>query len=213
MADTIEITCKECGKEMKAAATLKGKKIRCKGCGGVVLVKGKLVKAAAVVEKPVAQPADDRPKSAKEKLDEEFADNNPYDITQLEEGHRCPHCANELEGEDAVICLHCGFNTKTREWNKTVHTVGLTGMDWFKWLAPPIFCALLFFVFAGVVVWLVGFSKDLFLEYQEEWWMFGVRAMQLWGSVFCLACMYGCAHFAIKRLIFHPKPLEKVKGS
>src|SRR4029077_92674 len=101
MADTIEITCKECGKQMKAAAALKGKKIRCKGCGGVVLVKGKLIKAV-VVEKPVA-PVNDKPgqpKSAKEKLDEEFADSNPYDITNLEEGHRCPHCANELESED-----------------------------------------------------------------------------------------------------------------
>jgi DNA-directed RNA polymerase subunit RPC12/RpoP len=210
MADTIEITCKECGKQMKAAATLKGKKIRCKGCGGVVLVKGKLIKAAAVVEKPVA-PVDDRPKSAKEKLDEEFADNNPYEVTALEEGHRCPHCANELESADAVICLHCGYNTMTREWAKTVKTVESTGLDWTLWLLPGIFCALLVFAFAGGIFFLWVFAKDIIEDNKEEWWAFAPRAMQLWGTIFALACIFFSGRFAVKRLIFNYRPPEKIK--
>ena len=34
--------------------------------------------------------------------------NNPYGMTFEKLGNRCPDCANELESEEAVVCLHCG---------------------------------------------------------------------------------------------------------
>ena len=44
--------------------------------------------------------------------DEEDA--NPYGVTALDTAPRCPDCANEMESEDAIICLHCGYNSRTR---------------------------------------------------------------------------------------------------
>jgi hypothetical protein len=46
---------------------------------------------------------------------------------------------------------------------------------------------------------------------EGAWWAFAPRAMQLWGTIICLVIMFFCARFAIKRLIFHPRPPEKIK--
>ena len=42
---------------------------------------------------------------------------------RLHLGFRCPECANEMEGPEAVVCLKCGYNTLTRQRIETRKTV------------------------------------------------------------------------------------------
>src|SRR5262245_40920573 len=100
--------------------------------------------------KPPAKPADSKPSpkaSAKPApaptppppaaaADDDEDGKNPYGITDLDLAPRCPNCASEMESEEAVVCLHCGYNTLTREWGKTEKVIATTGGEHFLYLLP-----------------------------------------------------------------------------
>src|SRR5437899_3079252 len=136
MADTIDIACSECKKQMKVPADLAGRTIRCKACGHAFVVKAaqtaiKAGKAAApkgAVAKGAA-PKGGKPKAEAAKPDpkkkvysESEADPNPYEVTELDLTPRCPYCTTELE-EGAILCLKCGYNTVTRLHATTTKTI------------------------------------------------------------------------------------------
>jgi DNA-directed RNA polymerase subunit RPC12/RpoP len=208
MADTILLSCPECNKQLRTPSNLQGKKIRCKACGHTFLAKaqdeGEHVQAGPGKGKAKA-PAKKGPKSD---LEPDF---NPYAVTDTDLSTRCPHCAGEMESEDAVICLHCGYNTQTRERHEVKMTYHMTGTDVFLWLLPGIVCALVFFSLIGFIIFLIISLKDIVEANKEAWWVFGLKAMQVWGTVISLAIMFFCAKFAIRRLIQNPTPPERLK--
>jgi ribosomal protein S27E len=194
MASLLKITCPECERLMKVPAEARGKKIRCKGCGHAFVARG-----APAPAKP-ARPA---PKKGKAPDEEEA---NPYDVTHLDLAPRCPSCANEMESADAIICLHCGYNTMSRSHVGTKKVYDVTGGDQFLWLLPGILCVVAIFL-------LIGFDAFYLLAMRSltngEWFEFlGSTACQLWTVILSLFAMFYAGRFAIRRLIFDNTPPE-----
>ena len=213
MASTLIVSCPECDKQMKAPAELEGKKVRCKGCGTTFVVRAPARKAAA---KPAPKAAKPKPVPAKPAkpapaADEEEQGSNPYGVTEESFATRCPHCAQELESEDAVICLHCGYNTITRERISTTMTVEHTFWDWTLWLLPGILCILVILGCIGCIVFTFIWMGDIIAQNKDEWWAFAPRSFYLWVPVLNGFIIFFAGRFAIKRLIFHPRPPEKIK--
>lgn len=205
MADAILIACPECNKKLRTPSRLQGKKIRCKACGHTFTAQA----GAAGQESDAVGKA---PKTKAGKQADLHADFNPYAVTETDLSPRCPHCAAEMESADAIICLHCGYNTRTRERHQTKAVYYTTGMDYFIWLLPGIVCAIVVLGLIGFIVFLVLGLKDLVEANKDAWWVFGLKAMQVWGTVFALFAMFFAGKFAIRRLIFHPKPPERTRG-
>lgn len=214
MAETVAIRCPECKQKMNAPPTVLGKRVKCKGCNATfvaeavtdpvaVPAKGTKPSPAKSAAKPAAaKPAPSKPSRASNDDD----DANPYDVTHLDLTPRCPECANELESEDAVVCLHCGYNTVTRQRKKKVRTYDVTGQDIFIWLLPGIGSAL---GVIGLIVFdlvYVMYAKEWF---GTEWYAFLAHgSIQMWLCIISIFVMYPLARFAIKRLIFDYTPPE-----
>ena len=56
---------------------------------------------------------------------------------------RCPLCAKELDPPDAIICIHCGFNTVTRVKADTKKVWEPDTSDWINHLGPGILAAVI----------------------------------------------------------------------
>ena len=95
---------------------------------------------------------------------------NPYAVTKESLKPRCPYCAKELDDDTQVICLHCGYNRRTRERINTAKTMEPTGGEWFIHLLPGIICALVVLtMLAGIVVFWTVFPR-IAAENDDEWW-------------------------------------------
>jgi predicted Zn finger-like uncharacterized protein len=220
MAATSVITCPECGKRFKGRDDLEGRKVRCPNCGHGFIVQSLATdkieseedqaarEAVAALLAPTPASAAEDPKPKPYFDEEEEQNSNPYGVSTLDLAPRCPNCANELESADALICLHCGYNTQTRTLAKTKKVVETVSAERFSWLLPGLICAAsifllflfqLFYCFAlpGMI------SKDSWVN------MFNHESMRLWIGLMVLGLMWGLGIFAHKRLIFHPTPPEK----
>jgi DNA-directed RNA polymerase subunit RPC12/RpoP len=207
MADTILISCPECNKQLKTPPNLQGKKIRCKACGHTFTAKVR----AGRDEDDAPAPAKSKAKGKGGRGSDFEADLNPYVVLDNDLAYRCPHCAGEMESEDAIVCLHCGYNTHTRERHQTKKVYKTTGGDVFLWLLPGIVCALLVLALIGFIVFLFVWLGEVVEANKEAWWVFGINAMRVWGTVLSLFIMFFTAKFAIRRLIFNPTPPEVIK--
>jgi DNA-directed RNA polymerase subunit RPC12/RpoP len=207
MSATITVICPECNNEIKAPADFAGKKVRCKSCGHIFRASpsaphGAVARAPA--GKSVGAPA---PPVAPLVADDDDADANPYGVTDASQGFRCPECANEMESPDAVVCLHCGYNTMTRERHSLKKVHETTGGDRFLWLLPGLACA-------GVVVFLVVFDLLYCLLVRSNQQsgvllsFFASGAVKMWMCIASLFAIFFCIRFAISRLIYHPDPPE-----
>ncbi|MBY0525030.1 MAG: zinc-ribbon domain-containing protein [Gemmataceae bacterium] len=199
MATPLVVACPECQKQIKATDELKGKKVRCKGCGHIF-----------VLEPPAAhKPAKPAPAKAAAKDDDEDA--NPYGLKDAEEVvPRCPHCAKELDAADAVICVNCGYNTVTRQRVATRKVVETTGGDQMMWLMPGMVCV-------GVILVLI--ILDLIYVFLVPGWVkggdyefIGYGGFRLWFVIGSVFFMFFAGKFAVQRLILHPVPPERVVG-
>lgn len=209
MADTILIACPDCNKRLRTPSHLQGKKIRCKACGHTFTAK--MVDGGD--EGPEAARVQSKTKGGGSKApNRDFvADHNPYAVVETGLAHRCPHCAGEMESEDARICLHCGYDTWARERHQTKLTYETTGMDYFMWLLPGIACAIAVLAMIGFIVFLILSLKEVVEDNKDAWWAFAPKAMQVWGTVVSLFIIFFAGKFAIKRLIFNPVPPERTK--
>jgi uncharacterized protein YbaR (Trm112 family) len=238
MAATILVHCPQCKKPLNLPETLAGKKIRCKDCGTVFPVVKEAApkpvaapaKAAAEEEEgvgtygfaaadqptPVPAPAPPPPpppppaaaRGRKGKKDDED-DPNPYGVTDVDLAPRCPHCAKEMESAEAIICLHCGYNTHSRKKADTKRIIDTTGQDQFMWLLPGILC-----IFG--ILFVVGFDVFFLFGLRGTWnylseevlhsLSVGIRVWVVGASLFVI---YKCGKFAVKRLILHPVPPEE----
>jgi DNA-directed RNA polymerase subunit RPC12/RpoP len=230
MAATSVITCPNCTRKFKGREELVGRKVRCPNCGHSFIVQ-ELAKdkvdseeelaareaVAALTGKPSAagkpappaepaQPAALPPKLPHDDLFDE--DGNPYGVTTLDLSPRCPNCANELTSADALICLHCGYNTQTRKIATTKKIIEHTGGERFVWLLPGLLCALGVFILFAMQMFYCFALPDII---DKDSWvnMFNHESMRLWIGLILLGFMWGLAYFAHKRLIFQPTPPEK----
>jgi DNA-directed RNA polymerase subunit RPC12/RpoP len=200
MASTIAISCPKCEKEIRAPADLVGKKIRCKDCRHVFTVK------APRGSRPGAAPAGARAGAVEEE------DQNPYRVgDEASILPRCGYCAQELETEDQVICLNCGYNMRTRERHQPKKIIEATAGDRFTWLLPGIVCALVVLGMIGLIVvfWVV--FPGLYAESQDWWGIFFGLWARIWGTVICLFIGFFTGKFAVGRLILDPTPPEREK--
>jgi hypothetical protein len=246
MADSIALSCPECQKAINVSINLVGKRIRCKGCGHVFPVEQGPTSAKPGSEKAAkpkaASPAPAKPKAASptppkaaNPVDDEWTDSSPYDARDIDETPRCPNCANEMESEDAIVCLFCGYNTVTRYSVGTTKTYETTRFEQFKWSAPGVLAVLAICAIIGGCVYYhfslpyvifdkgpswadaekdqeVDFNRsktiaklDVFSAYMFHF------AIELWIFVFAAYLCWLCAKFAYGRLIKNPRPPEKIK--
>jgi DNA-directed RNA polymerase subunit RPC12/RpoP len=139
-------------------------------------------------------------------------DHNPYAVTTLDLTPRCPFCAKEMESAEAIICLHCGYNTRTRAHSTTVRTYANTAGDLLKWLLPGILCVVGILALAGGIIWLwTSLPNPDDPKNKEAGDYFWVRPAQVWGSVVAGFMMFAAGSFAVYRLILHPTPPEVEK--
>jgi len=223
MAGTIVITCPDCEKQTKVPDDLAGKKVRCKGCGGVVAVPQK-----RSVDTRMATP------EVKKKLrpSEEEDASKPYGVEEISVAPRCPHCAYEMDPPDAVICLHCGYNMTKRRRVESRKVYEYSSTDWMRWLGPGIACAVAFFGLIGFCLFFHFLLPGLILSKWDGLVEKGLNRFELveqasdesmlayffhpgietWVIVFCIWLMWKSGKFAYKRLIVNYMPPEVIVG-
>jgi hypothetical protein len=228
MPTTIAITCPECKKELKGPAEVLGKKIRCKLCGHTFVAKdgggkkapppppAKAAKAAkpnrpaptpakSDLEPPV--PGGERDIIALGLKEEDAQGKDPYKLTTISLAPRCPQCAAEMDGEDAIICLECGYNTQMRTRHEIKKTYQSTSMDWILWLTPGILAAFVVLAMLGAIpcIWFVlpPHGND------DTPWYASLPA-KIYGSVMCAFIGWICIKFSVRRLIKNPHPPERM---
>lgn len=220
MAATILIVCPECDKQIKAPANALGKKVRCKSCQAIFVAEetsgkkppGKSAKPSSgkTAKTPAGKP---KAKKPAKQVDDDDEDANPYVMIDMSFVPRCPFCANEME-EDAIICLTCGYNTRTREKARMRKVYDLTFGKHLLWLLPGIGCVLGIAIVIAFNAWyLYHFRGDADPNeswYIEMWYSGGIK---LWVVLPSLGIIWLAGKFALKRLILHPKPpeVEKLK--
>jgi hypothetical protein len=224
MPDTFDISCPNCGKRLKVPAHLEGKKLKCKDCQEVFPVKAPKAGAA-----PAAKPAPPPPaaKPPNPFLDDDDDDDvpgkaaKPMNVVHEEDVPRCPHCAKELDPPDAIICVHCGYNNRTRVKAETKKVYAAEATDWMSHLGPAILLLIVALVLIGVDIycamnmrsWLEGSALEL-----DEKDLTGRKKMIIPPGAFIafivvisMAIVIPCMRFALRRLIFNFKPEEKIK--
>lgn len=160
----------------------------------------------------VAKPAEEKkkPETKPPKRIGDPDDENPYGITEMDLTARCPHCAKEMESEDAIICLHCGYNTQLRTNVSSKRVFETTFWDWCKWLAPGVLCVIM-------ILGLIGFDYFFVIGLKEAWWdpmdssmehtSFS-QGIRLWVVASTVWVMWRAAKFAFRRLVLNPRPPE-----
>jgi hypothetical protein len=209
---------------MTVPAAVQGKKVRCKGCGGVVSVPAGGVDTRMQTEKA-------RAKTASAGVDAELDDaKNPYGVKQMNLAPRCPHCAYELDPPDARICLHCGYDMVRRGRQQSIKTYERTFGDWALWLLPGIACVLAFLVIIGAGIYYHYYLPYDLLKQKDAEDLLGDRlgvfnkdpgpdataymfhpGIEVWFAVAGLVLMWKSGKFAFKRLILNFTPPEKIK--
>ncbi|HWG41626.1 MAG TPA: hypothetical protein VN688_02490 [Gemmataceae bacterium] len=223
MATTILIVCPECGKQIKAPDNVLGKRVRCKFCQAAFVASqgaakpptGKSAKPPAnkPAKPPANKPAAGKPsKPAKPAVDEED-DENPYGVTDTDLAYRCPDCANEMESEDAIVCLICGYNTQTRERIHTRKIHGNTTGEQILWLLPGIVCVLAIISVIIFDIWYLMKIDDMVDEKEFFWGILAHKGIKFWVVLISLFILFFTGKFALKRLIIHyaPPEIEKTK--
>ncbi len=232
MASTITIICPECEKLLKVPSQAEGKKVRCSACDATFIAlvevdeeeievveevrpvksnKAKPTRPAPpdkVKAKAPAKTSAKAPAKAKNTANSDpfTPDNTPFGLVDEYLGRRCPDCANAI-GEDDRICLHCGYDTVSREKARTRKVQHITGFDIFLWLLPGILCALIALATIGATIWMcVTINEEYF---GDVWYSFlGHVGMKVYGVAIGLFIVYKTGRFAINRLILNPKPPE-----
>jgi DNA-directed RNA polymerase subunit RPC12/RpoP len=221
MTATISITCPSCSKNMVGPAAALGKKVKCKACSHVFVAKGEEIKAPSAkgAAKASAPASDPKSKAPAGKPKQEVDKNRRMDPEDSEPGKgygfveappdavaRCPQCAYEMESEDAIVCLTCGYNLLTRTRLHMKKTYEINFMDWVFWLTPPI---------SATLFCLLSLTFGVFLWTGLKWWWgdwwFSHFSVQIWFTVFAAAGAWYSGKFAFKRFVYELQPPEKIK--
>ena len=233
---TIVISCPECDKKIKVPAETVGKKIRCKNCEHVFVIKapsgqGAIAEAKtkppAAPAKKAAKPDKAAPAPKTDDDDEEGPAKLGYGMTDADLAIRCPQCASEMESAEQVICLNCGYNRVTRERMRTRKVAEVTGGDKFLWLLPGVlavigvllmigYCFFHHFALPGILIsnWddLTATKSRLeALKDDSVGFLEAVPihpAVEVWLFVFIIFGCWKAGKFAYRRLYVNPNPPE-----
>jgi hypothetical protein len=196
------ITCPECDKKFKGKGDLQGKKVRCPFCKESFTVPDEDDEEEHVqAGKPKAKAAALEPAG-----DKEVDDIDPYGAQEQDLAPRCPNCANEMESENATICLYCGYNTLTRQWGKTVKTVAHTKMQIFLHLLPGIGA---FVWMLMIIIGLLYYCLVLPLQVSGSWlgWL-DHESLRMWFTIIAMGFAWGTGMFLYRRFFVEPLPPE-----
>jgi hypothetical protein len=158
-----------------------------------------------------AAPPPPKPKGA-------YDEPNPYGVTETDLTYRCPHCAKEMESEDAVICLHCGYNTQTRKKAEIRRIYDLTPQDKMMWLVPGFISVFLilflawlgwFFVWSGTMKSSWTVVDGWFDEATPPKTSALTKGVCLWFLSGCAYAIYRCGRTVVYRFIQQPVPPEE----
>ncbi|MGL4420031.1 MAG: hypothetical protein ACRCZF_05150 [Gemmataceae bacterium] len=233
MPDVMSVACPSCGKNMSVPTSIAGKRIKCKACTEVFTVPKPL---PAEFQKPAAKavakakPKEAAPEAPAEEPQKPAAnaygyedDANPYGITADDSDvPRCPHCAKELDPPDTMVCLSCGYDLLERKRHTSKKVYSLTTEDYLWHHLPAAACILAIIVVIAIdticLLNMRSWFEGSFLEMDEKDENTGKNKFyappgmcNLWIVVPSLFIIYKCGRFAIKRLVYQWKPIEKVK--
>jgi hypothetical protein len=137
---------------------------------------------------------------------------NPYGLEDISLAPRCPHCAKEMPSADAVICLHCGYNTQTRTHIKTKRTFANTAQDRLHWRLPGIVGVFLVVLFSAWIGFVWFAFSPLAEQNPTEWWVwFDGLPFKVWTSIPAAFIVFFSGVLAYKRLIAQREPPETEK--
>jgi hypothetical protein len=216
MAASILVSCPHCQKQVRAPEEARGKKVRCKACGEIFPLG-----APPGAKPPAPAKAQPKPKTGGARFEDEDDDGNPYGVTTLDLTPRCPACAAEMESEEAIICIACGYNTMTRKRAETLKVIRTTPLEWILWLGPGILSFLALIPLIGLLLYLWAARPEL--NWQVPWGTLAYEVdgdpprdtslyIRIWGGVFTLAAMFFATRFFVKRVILHFHPPLKLKS-
>jgi DNA-directed RNA polymerase subunit M/transcription elongation factor TFIIS len=209
MATTgIRISCPNCQQQMNVPESVRGKKVRCKGCGGVISV------PSGVDTRVRTEKAQAKATAAATRTEEDEAA-NPYGVTETNLDPRCPHC---------------GYDMMKRQRRPSIKTYERTAGNWFSWLFPGFANLFGFFVIIGAGIYyhywlpfdilkekdaaallddrLAVFNKDPGPDFVTYMFHPGI---EVWFAVVALILMWKTGKFAFKRLILNYMPPESIK--
>ncbi len=224
MASVVDVSCPNCGKTLRVPPAVFGKKVKCKHCEHAFVVRdpsAKATKPAKPAGKPAAASSPPPPPPQKKSYDDEDEGPDKIEVIQEDDTPRCPHCANELDPPDAVVCIHCGFNSRTREKAETKRLWAPTPQDWMMHLLPGIVALVV--VITLIVVNVMSFMNmrewltDSFLQSDEKdaadrkKFYIHPAAFQFGILGISLPILVPATRFAYRRLIKDFRPAEKVK--
>jgi hypothetical protein len=233
MSSPVELPCPNCEESLKIPPAVFGKKIKCKHCGHAFVVQDPNAKPPAKSAKPAKPPKPDvkppqasppppaPPAEPKKPNWDDDDDNMKVELIQEEDIPRCPDCAKELDPPDAIICIHCGFNNRTRARAETKKVWAPDAMDWFMHLLPGI-------IALSIVIGLIVFNTisilsmrdwltDTFLEMDaadaagRKRFYVPPGAFIFFLLVISIPVFVPSVQFAFKRLVINYRPAERVK--
>jgi predicted Zn finger-like uncharacterized protein len=222
----IRITCPNCQQQLTVPESVRGKKVRCKSCAGVIPVPVGAMDTRVRTEEAQAKA------TSSAAQEEEGIAKDPYAVTETSLAPRCPHCAYELDPPDSRICLHCGYDMIRRQRRASIKTFDRTGGDWFMWLLPGIACLLAFLLIIGFGIyyhyylpsqwfarWDAAFDaaggdrfKVVEKVSEESLWVYLFHpGIEVWLYVFFIWLLWKSGKFAVKRLVLNYMPPERIK--
>ena len=201
MSNSVIISCTKCSKEYKVEEKILGASVKCKACGDLFV---------AAISKPVPSAQASPPNSKNDEDEDEGRVGKAYGIVLESDTAKCPNCAKELVNSKAIICVFCGFNSRTRTWNRTKKLVDRTPADYIWWHLPAIVSSVV--VFASIILLAIYFWKV------PGWadanpndtlpWLLNTLFVRIYMTIMVLYIAWSLGFYAIKRFIYYPHPPE-----
>lgn len=224
MAEAINITCTQCGNASRVPAEAEGKKIRCKQCNAVFVVKANAKPAPTPVaakppapaakppapKAPAAKPAAKAAPAKKVVEDEYTAAQTPYVMRDMNLAARCAFCAMPLDPPDSRICLHCGYDMQKRKRVDSKKTYEITAGDYFIYHLPTIFCFIGFCILVTIDVLSLIFAEDImegsWFEEEQGKYLVKPGIIPLYVTLISLIGIVPCVKKIVSRLINFTPP-------
>jgi hypothetical protein len=209
---------------MTVPESVRGKKVRCKGCNGVVPVP-----AAGGPDTRMTTPEAQAKKAARAAAEEAEDERKAYGVTEVHIAPRCPHCAYEMDPPDARICLHCGYDMVRRTRNESIKTYDRTFFDWVKWLGPGVAGLIGMGVVIGICIYYHYYLPHQMLSAKDADALLADRmgafqqkeidftaymfhpGIETWVYVIAIWLCWKCLRFSFKRLVLDYMPPERIK--
>ena len=115
-----------------------------------------------------------------------------------------------MANEKAFICVHCGYNTLTREVGKLERTYSLTFEEQLKHLSLPWPGVAVAFALILFLIWFCIVYPTIFRQGWKSW-LLGSEPIRLFLTIFTISFIYKSGYPGLHKIIFEPKPKERKK--